>query len=64
MLKDKAYDLIDKFKGNSYIHGLDVLNKIGNLASEYGQKALLVANQAHQRDDIEKIIKYLNNGNT
>jgi len=63
MLKDKAYDLIDKFKGNSYIHGLDVLNKIGNLASEYGQKTLLVANQSHQKDEIEKIVEYLRENN-
>lgn len=63
MLKDKAYDLIDKFKGNSYIHGLDVLNKIGNLASEYGQKTLFVANQSHQKDEIEKIVEYLRENN-
>jgi alcohol dehydrogenase class IV len=63
MLKDKAYELIDKFKGNSYTHGLDVLNKIGKLASEYGQKALLVANQTHQKNEIEKIVEYLRENN-
>jgi alcohol dehydrogenase len=63
MLKEKAYELIDNFKGNSYIHGLNILQKIGNLASEYGQKAMLVANQSHQKNEIEKIVEYLKENN-
>ncbi|MDD3031742.1 MAG: iron-containing alcohol dehydrogenase [Atribacterota bacterium] len=63
MLKDKAYKLIDKFKGNNYSHGLNVLKNIGKLASEYGNNVLLVANQTHQKKETGKILEYLRESN-
>lgn len=59
MLKERARKLIVQFKGNDYIFGLHVLNSIGTIASQYGERALLVANQAHHESIIEQVIKSL-----
>ncbi len=59
LLKERARRLIAQFKGNDYIFGLHVLNSIGTIASQYGERALLVANQAHHESIIEQVIKSL-----
>src|SRR6056297_2510373 len=63
MLKEKARELIKRFKDDNYIFGLHVLNQVGGIASEYGQKALLVANQTQQKNEIKKIVEYLRENN-
>jgi alcohol dehydrogenase len=63
MLKERARKLIVQFKGNDYIFGLHVLNSIGTIASQYGERALLVANQAHHESIIEQVIKSLKEKN-
>ncbi len=40
----RARDLITGFKGNSYAFGLGVIDKVGEFAQEFGEKALVVAN--------------------
>jgi len=42
-----AEKLIREWKGNSYLFGEEVLNKVGSLAREYGDNALVVASSAH-----------------
>ena len=37
-----AYDLLQQFKGEAYLHGIDVLPKIGPVTASQGQKAALV----------------------
>ena len=59
MLKERARRLLVQFKGSDYIFGLHVLNSIGTIVSQYGERVLLVANQAHRESTIEQIIKYL-----
>lgn len=57
-LKEKARGLIDEFKGDDYIYGVNCLEKIGELASPLGRNILLVTN-LHQRspDDYGKIFE-------
>ncbi len=43
-LKEKARTLIEEFKGEAYIFGLDCLERVGTLARTLGDKALLVTN--------------------
>jgi alcohol dehydrogenase len=43
-LKDKARELLAEFKGNTYVFGLNCLDKLGGLARELGGKSLLVTN--------------------
>jgi len=45
MIKEKAKELLKRFKGDKYTFGIDILNKIGNIASEYGENVIFVANQ-------------------
>ena len=45
----KAYRLLKDWKGDSYIFGLSVLDKIGEVASRFGQKALLVSNTTYMK---------------
>ena len=63
MLKEKAFELIKKFKGNNYVFGLNTLNRIGNITLKYGKKVLIVANQSHQKKEIEQLVKYLEENN-
>jgi alcohol dehydrogenase len=39
---DKARALLREFKGNKYIHGLDVLSQVGPATAELGKRAALV----------------------
>ena len=45
----EAYRLLKDWKGDSYIFGLSVLDKIGEVASRFGQKALLVSNTTYMK---------------
>jgi len=37
-----AYNLLNEFKGNTYIHGQDVLSQIGPASAQFGKQAVLV----------------------
>lgn len=41
-LKEKARALIDEFKGENYIFGIDCLQRVGQLSAPIGKKVLLV----------------------
>ncbi len=55
--KDKAYELLDEFKGDSYLYGADVLNKVGDIASKQGKKAVLFRGTFPGSDEYVDIIK-------
>lgn len=38
----QAYDLLKQFKGDTYLHGIDVLPQIGSITASLGRKAALV----------------------
>jgi alcohol dehydrogenase len=59
MLKEKAHKLLKQFKGDKYLFGLNKLLQIGRIASEYGQKVLLVTNRTHVREDIKEVVSSL-----
>lgn len=43
-LKERARKLLVEFKGDNYAFGLGVIDKVGEFAKGFGQKALVVAN--------------------
>lgn len=42
--KDKARELLEEFKGNKYVFGIDCLDELGGLTKELGEKSLLITN--------------------
>jgi len=61
MLKEKAQELLKKFKGDNYLFGLDKLGKIGEIASQYGKKALLISDNTYLKPVADKVIESLKN---
>ncbi len=43
-LKAKARDLLDKFKGKTYVFGIDCLDELGGLIKDLSKKSLLITN--------------------
>jgi alcohol dehydrogenase len=41
----KAESLLQEFKGDAYLHGLDVLDQVGPIAAGLGRRALIVADR-------------------
>lgn len=52
-----AYALLTQFKGEAYLHGIDVLPKIGPLTSSLGQKAVLVRDAFPGSQPFLKVIR-------
>ncbi|KUK50210.1 MAG: Dehydrogenase [candidate division TA06 bacterium 32_111] len=61
MLKQKAEELLKKFKGDNYLFGLDKLRKVGKVASEYGKKALLISDTTYLKPVADAVIESLKN---
>lgn len=59
MLKQKAEELLKKFKGDNYLFGLDKLGKVGEIASEYGKKALLISDTTYLKPVADAVIESL-----
>lgn len=57
--KEKAYELLKQWKGDSYVVGLDVLNEVGKIAKKYGSKTLVVSNQTYMSKYCDRIVKSL-----
>ncbi len=57
--KERAYELLKQWKGDSYVVGLDVLNKVGKIVRKYGTKTLLVSNQTYMSQYCDIIVKSL-----
>ena len=56
---EQGYTLIRKWRGNDYIMGTGCLNRVGELASRFGKKALVVANTAHMAKSVETVLRSL-----
>lgn len=56
-LKRRAQQLLNEFKGEKYIFGLDRLDQLGGLAAPFGRKPLLITSLADwNRTDFRRII--------
>ena len=56
---EQGYTLIRKWRGNDYIMGTGCLNRVAELASRFGKKALVVANTAHMAISVETVLRSL-----
>jgi alcohol dehydrogenase class IV len=54
---DKARALLNKFKGDKYLHGMEVLPQVGQITAQYGKKAALVRDMFPGADDYVQTIK-------
>ncbi|MBI9093876.1 MAG: iron-containing alcohol dehydrogenase [Sphaerochaeta sp.] len=61
--KDTAYALLREWKGDSYVFGLDVLDKVGPLAASFGKTALVVSNTTYLKPVADQVVKALKDAN-
>ncbi|TKJ29030.1 3-dehydroquinate synthase [bacterium (candidate division B38) B3_B38] len=55
-LKKRARQLLTEFKGDSYVYGVDCLERIGGLVSPFGENCLLITNLGERsKDDLGRI---------
>jgi len=54
---EKAYALIHEFKGDTYIHGLNILSKTGKIVAEFGKKAVIVIDKFPDGEPYVKTIE-------
>jgi len=60
-LKERARQLLRTFKEDSYIFGVDCLDRIGEIVSPFGRKTLLITNLGRRsKEDLLSIINSLN----
>lgn len=50
-----AYDILHDWKGDSYVHGLGVLDQVGKIAAKYGKKTLLVSNTTYMKNIADRV---------
>lgn len=55
----KAKELITRFKGASYIHGVDVLHQVSDSVIKYGQRVLVIGNEKHLSALLQQIVSDL-----
>ena len=55
----RAYDLLNEWKGDAYIHGLGVLDKVGEAAAKFGKKALVVSNTTYMKPVADRVVESL-----
>lgn len=58
-LKKRATKLLNEFKGNDYLFGLEVLDQVGELAAAYGQSALVISNTTYLKPVAEQVVASL-----
>lgn len=58
-LKNRAYKLLNDWKGSAYIHGLGVLDQVGEAVATLGRNALVIANTTRKSATVEKVIASL-----
>lgn len=61
--KKRAYELLNDWKGSAYIHGLDVLEQVGEAVAALGKKALVIANTTRKSETVEKVLASLTAAN-
>ncbi|MCG2815082.1 MAG: iron-containing alcohol dehydrogenase, partial [Candidatus Aminicenantes bacterium] len=60
-LKIKARQLLKEFKGDDYLFGIGVLDRLGDLVSPFGKKCLLITNLGDwNRGDLDLVLSVLN----
>lgn len=52
---EKAYALLKGWKGEDYVFGMGVLDKVGTLAARYGKKALVVSNTSYMKAVADRV---------
>lgn len=57
--KQKARELLQGFKGDSYTHGIGVLTQVGKIAAEYGKRALVVSNTTYLKEVADTVVESL-----
>lgn len=55
----RAYDLLNSWKGDDYVFGLGVLDKIGSIAAKFGKKALVVSNLTYMKPVADRVVESL-----
>ena len=55
----RAYELLNEWKGESYVHGLGVLEQVGPLAAKFGKRALVVSNTTYMKSVADQVVSYL-----
>ncbi len=55
----RAYELINDWKGDSYIHGLGVLDKVGEATAAFGTRALVVGNHTSMKPVVDRVVESL-----
>ena len=55
----RAYELLAQWKGDSYVHGLGVLDQVGPLAAQFGKRALVVSNTTYMKPVADRVVEYL-----
>ncbi|MBR2282088.1 MAG: iron-containing alcohol dehydrogenase [Spirochaetales bacterium] len=53
--RDEAYRLLNEWRGDSYAMGIGCLDKIGEMAASYGNRAMVVANRSSM-SNVEKVV--------
>jgi alcohol dehydrogenase len=53
---DKARELIHEFKEDRYVYGTGVLNEVGSLADELGQRAALVRPSFRESEELVQVV--------
>jgi alcohol dehydrogenase len=54
---DKARELIHEFKEGRYVYGTGVLNEVGSLAGELGQRAALVRPSFRESEELVQVVR-------
>jgi alcohol dehydrogenase len=57
---ERAYTLLNDWKGDSYVHGLGVLDQVGPIAAKFGKRALVVSNTTYMKPVADRVVSYLN----
>ena len=55
----RAYEQLNEWKGDSYIHGLGVLDKVGEQAAAFGKRALVVSNYTYMKPVADRVVASL-----
>ena len=55
----RAYELLAQWKGDSYVHGLGILDQVGPLAAQFGKRALVVSNTTYMKPVADRVVEYL-----
>ena len=58
-LKEKAYNLLQQFRGNDYINGIEILDNVGKYVKVYGKNTLVIANTRNLSCVVDRVKRSL-----